>query len=506
MSYVSLWLPIPFLTRMILQIFLAGMAAGGLISVFLPPGLKSLISTADSLGLKERVITAWQLREDESCVAGLQREDARQAILNADFKRLYPLRFPVRPAILLAVFALLISVSYMMPGPARDDARRIEALKREVKEQTEPFKKVEENLEKKDTLTEKELEEIRDKIEALKAELKKARTEEDALKALSRAENELNKMDSQRQLRQLGNALGSNEMTKDLGDALKSESITDMKQALEKLGQKMEQGEISKDELAKMLEQSADQLENREMAKKLKQEAQQLASADAGSQSAVMGGLSGELSQMMGQQGSTGLGQALGKLSQALQQAKGAVSQVDNRLGTGTKTAQSGAAGGTQAGNQGNGNQMETSGDQQATMGGNGGQNESNSGGMGQSENGGGGGAGEGSTNKDAGNTGSEGSGAGRTPGERKEEEYERLYDPDRLGGENTPDMVNGQKQDGGQSQYTEAGNMPVQKGAVLPYREVLAHYREEAVSYMEDAAIPAAMKQIVKEYFESLE
>jgi len=66
--------------------------------------------------------------------------------------------------------------------------------------------------------------------------------------------------------------------------------------------------------------------------------------------------------------------------------------------------------------------------------------------------------------------------------------------------------MVSGQKQDGGQSRYTQVDNMPVQKGEVLPYREVLARYKDEAVSYMEDTFIPAAMKQIVREYFESLE
>jgi hypothetical protein len=45
-----------------------------------------------------------------------------------------------------------------------------------------------------------------------------------------------------------------------------------------------------------------------------------------------------------------------------------------------------------------------------------------------------------------------------------------------------------------------------VQKGEILPYREVLARYKDEAAFYMEDTQIPAAMKQIVRKYFESLE
>jgi hypothetical protein len=199
--------------------------------------------------------------------------------------------------------------------------------------------------------------------------------------------------------------------------------------------------------------------------------------------------------------------QAIGQITQALQKAKAAVSQVDSRIATCGGTSQRNAQGSSNQGSGESGNQdSKSAGSSQQGMQGSSvkGQGGSESG-TGQSENGGGG-AGEGSTNKDAGYTGSEGSGAGRKPGDWKEEDYERLYDPESLGGGNTPDMVSGQKQDGGQSRYTQVDNMPVQKGEVLPYREVLARYKDEAVSYMEDTFIPAAMKQIVREYFESLE
>ena len=124
----------------------------------------------------------------------------------------------------------------------------------------------------------------------------------------------------------------------------------------------------------------------------------------------------------------------------------------------------------------------------------------------GKSQDGGGSVAGEGSTNKDAGYTGSEKPGGRRDVGEGYEEEFEQLYDPDHLGGGATPSYVNGQKQDGGNSSYSQADQIPVQKGAILPYREVLTRYSNEAASYMEKTEIPAAMKEIVRKYFESLE
>ena len=42
-------------------------------SLFFIPAKKQLIMTADSLGLKERIITAWYLMGDNSEVAMLQK-------------------------------------------------------------------------------------------------------------------------------------------------------------------------------------------------------------------------------------------------------------------------------------------------------------------------------------------------------------------------------------------------------------------------------------------------
>ena len=157
LSYASLWFPVPFVTHLILYIFLAGIGAGIIISIFLLPSLKKVIAVADGLGLKERVVTAWQLREVASTVADLQREDTRKAVINTDFKKLYTLKFPVRPIAALATSALLIAVSFAVPGNAREDPRRIEVLMSEAKEQMEALEKVGKDLEKNNALGEKEL-------------------------------------------------------------------------------------------------------------------------------------------------------------------------------------------------------------------------------------------------------------------------------------------------------------------------------------------------------------
>ncbi|HHW49005.1 MAG TPA: hypothetical protein GXX14_10380 [Clostridiaceae bacterium] len=509
LAYVSLWIPVPYLVLNILYIYIAFTVASIFISILAAPGIKSLIETADSLGLKERLITAWLLKNDNSEIARLQRQDTFNAVSKTDFKSIYPIRFPTKLAIVLAVLLVITSVSFLIPSHARRAAGKMEKLQQVVNEQIKNLEKVNEELKNNKELSEAELKKILDETTRLVEELKKAKTEEDALKALSRTENELKKLDKKEQLNKIGNALMMNDMTRALGEAINNDSLTDMKQALEKLMQQLEQEEISNEELAEMLEQVAEQTGNEEVSEELKQLAEKLLSDSKESQTGALNNLDEILSGMMQSQESSGLGQAMGQLSQAMQQAKSNISRISSRLpasnqnssnsseqstgsGTGQQTAQESSKGGSNVPQGG-----QAAGSDQAAGEGLG---------AGKSPDGGGGGAGEGSTNEDAGYTGREKPGSGRKVGEGYEEKYEMLYDPDHLGGYTDPSYVSGHKQEGGTSNFTEVDNIPVQKGAILSYREVLPRYSKEAASYIEKTDIPAAMKEIVREYFKALE
>ncbi len=536
LAYASLWIPIPYLIRYIFYMYFAFAVAGIIVSLFAVPGTKNIIRTADALGLKERVTTAWQLKDDKSIIAQLQREDTFKAVSETDFKSLYPVRFPVKPAAVFAALLILTSVSFMIPGNARKTAGQIEQLQDAVKEQIEKIEKVEKELAENEALEEEELKKILEETKRLAEELKDAKTEEEALKAISRTENELKKLNLRRQLNEISDAFQMNELTRSLGDALKNDSITDMKQALEEIMHQLEQGEIPPEELAEMLKQVSEQISGTETAEQLQQISEELVSDNKEMQSTALNNLANMLEQMMQSQGSAGLGHALEQLAQLMQQAKSSISQVDRSLPSGNQS------GGTTQ-NTGNGSNLQVS-NGNGQSGSNSGQTGNASGtgqlsengqgsgsggsqGSGQSPNAGqagsgsipgsgqggsdqsnvsGGGAGQGSTNKDSGYTGRESSGGGRDPGKGYEEKYEKIYDPYRLGGDADPSYVSGQKQDSGNSSYTQADQIPVQKGEMLPYREVLTRYKDQAVSYMEEANIPLAMKEIVREYFESLE
>jgi len=80
------------------------------------------------------------------------------------------------------------------------------------------------------------------------------------------------------------------------------------------------------------------------------------------------------------------------------------------------------------------------------------------------------------------------------------------VYIPKRLGGDTKASSVKGSMSDSGDSIRYDAEGVPVEKGYMIPYNEVLQHYKDEAVTGIENHPVPPGMKEIVRDYFSSLE
>lgn len=85
-SVFSLFIVIPFVRIKLIYIIAAGAALSLIAAVILTPRKRQVLITADSLGLNERVITAWYLKDDTSPVAELQRRDMEMAVDAIDIK------------------------------------------------------------------------------------------------------------------------------------------------------------------------------------------------------------------------------------------------------------------------------------------------------------------------------------------------------------------------------------------------------------------------------------
>lgn len=500
MSLLSLFMVVPFLRVRLLVIIAVCLALSLLVAVCRRHSWKSVLIRADASGLQERVITAWSLEGVESTVAELQRQDTRSVLSSVRPQSTFRIKIEkifYIPGLVLIMLAFVLS---FVPGRFYDDTRTREALISEMKNQEKSIEeKIREEVEKREDLSQTRLKEMQEALEKLKEGFKKAKTEEDALKALAQLENEMKKLETQdavSDLQALESAMEQSPLTESLADALKKEDPGALDKALEELKKSLE-SEDNREELNETLKEAMENMGSESaLAEALQAIANQASSGNPGA-SAASGSLSEILQDAVENADSQDAGrQAAGEVSQTTRNARKAIAAVDQQVsqggqsgaGTSAEGSQSGQSQGDREGQSGQGNQP------------------GNNGSGGSSAQGrGGAGAGQGSTGEDAGYSEGDQAGAGRAPGSRKEEEYQRIYVPDHLGGEGNETSISGQKLESGSSTFNEADGAPVQKGSMLPWQEVLTQYRDEAVQSMEHQEIPAGMKSLVRDYFSSL-
>lgn len=101
----------------------------------------------------------------------------------------------------------------------------------------------------------------------------------------------------------------------------------------------------------------------------------------------------------------------------------------------------------------------------------------------------------------------SEGTGlSSKDSSEKKTGEYEKIFTSKTLGGTGKRTDLSGQKNKGGSSEITSGESSQTNKGNSLPYNQVFGEYRDKAFESMNTSNIPEGMKEIVKDYFSSLE
>jgi hypothetical protein len=97
----------------------------------------------------------------------------------------------------------------------------------------------------------------------------------------------------------------------------------------------------------------------------------------------------------------------------------------------------------------------------------------------------------------------------GNGPGDGGERTYEPIYSPYRLGGSagpdvDLPDQGNGQP---GDQVIGQGPSNPQNPGDVtVPYNEVFPAYRDAAYSAVDQGEYPVELKDVVRDYFSSLE
>lgn len=450
---LSFALPLHLRTPLLLAALalpLLGAAAG----LLWPVPLLLAARAADACGLRERAQTALALRGREDDMARLQRADALSALQGLNARKALPLRAPRRVLIAAAACLALCAALAFVPNPQDDVLRAQQQFMQKMEKPKEVLAEALKALDEAE-LDAQTMQDLRRLTGDLARELAQSRDRREALTALSRAQQQMEKL-----LNQSKNAAG---------EALGQAGLDALAQALNAAG-------ADAQSLEEALSAAAEGMDAQQLAEQLEEAAQ--SASDAAAAQALKAA-----AQALSQGSASAAAQALSQLSAQ----SAAASQLAAAM-QGAKAAAGLASGGQGASGQGQGQGQ--------------GQGAGQSQGQGQ-----GGGAGKGSTNQDQSGAGGAkgGHSAGKDPGQYNLGAYESIYDPTRLGDGGEISQSTGKVNEQGEiSELTLGPGLGDASGSV-PYDQVAGAYRDAAVQRAREAQLPAYAQQWVNDYFGAL-
>lgn len=410
---------------------------------------KETAETADALGGAERMITTMELlgKGTQNPVEEMAVADGFAKAKETDFAKLYRMRLPVKVLRVLALVVVLTIGAGFMPVRRDKDAEVYANAQLERIEQVK--------AEETPVLSKEEKKVFLEAAKALEKDLKTAKTKKAAEEAVREAQQNMKQLEKEsvsKDLKELAETLKQEEDTAALSEALEQGDEASISQAMEQLLQKMaamDKGQAAS--LAQQLAEAAENISDEELQEALKalEEALENGADPSEASEALKNAL---LSQAQ-------VNSALRSSLQKLNRNVGQQSLAKKVEGEGEST-----------GGEGQGAEGEGTG--------------------GQTGSGGSGTAGVGN--------GGQGRGFGHA-------EPEKIYTRSAAGKDGYDAQLKGTDSDEGQTTITEHRTMG-QAGTSVPYDTVYGQYRNEAMETLENSSVPYGMRELVSDYFATLE
>ena len=410
---------------------------------------KETAETADALGGAERMITTMELlgKGAQNPAEEMAVADGFAKAREMDFAKLYRMRLPVKVLRVLAlVVVLTIGAGFM---PVRRDAEA-EAYANAQLERIEQVKK-----EETPELSKEEKKVFLEAAKALEKDLKTAKTKKAAEEAVREAQQNMKQLEKEsvsKDLKELAETLKQEESTAALSEALEQGDSSAISKAMEQLLQKM--AAMDKGQAASLAQQLAEAVENISDA--------ELQEALKALEEALENGADPS-------EAGEALKNALLSQAQMNSALRSSLQKLNCNVGQ-QSLAKKVESNGESPGGEGQGSEGEGTG--------------------GQTTNGGNGGTGTG--------TGGQGRGFGHA-------EPEKIYTRSAAGKDGYDAQLKGTDSEEGQTTITEHRTMG-QAGTSVPYDTVYGQYRNEAMETLESSSVPYGMRELVSDYFATLE
>lgn len=412
--------------------------------IFKRPDIYEVAKIGDTLGFKERFITAIELSNSNDTMYLLVLKDAIEQAKSANFNSLYKINISSKKYIALIVALIATVVSGFIPVIETDKINKQANLEQIVNDKLEEIDELSKQIENN---------KLKEQLKELSKELKKVSSEAEVIKAVQKAQYKLKEIENKtapKSIKELGQQLAKNELTKQLGQNLQNLSANKLKNDLDNLKNKLQN--MSADELKKLandMQTLAQQLEQDNNLKSLISSfSEALASTNLEQINNSLDALGSELDKTLSE--SKELKEAIDKINKILNDNKSSTNQnVDNTTSDSNSQTQNG-----------NSNSNKSNGGDGGTP--------ASGRGMGSIE------------NKDG------------TMNNSKNLETEKVY-------------IKGELNESGKIEKIEQkGDGDV--GQIIRYDRVYNEYKQEALKSLNDESIPDGMKNLVEDYFSSLE
>ena len=432
----------------------------GLAIAFRPSPAWSARLLDSRLGLRDRLSTAWELRDDSGSLPALQRRDALRKLEGytpAGAIPLWPGRMRVLAlAGLVVAFALLL----LLPNPQLAALQQREAFQASISRQVKSIEQLSKEIDGQQAIPAQLRQQIEKILQQALAQLQQTSNSNQAQQILAQAQGKLNQLrNPQASTQAQAQAAAaqslqssSNANLKATGTALGGNDLKSLNNALQKLTSSLSgMTPQQRSQLAQQIEAAANQAGgDPQLSSALHQLAKAVADGTSSDISDATRAVEDAAAQESASQSAT---KSIDQASQSLQQAA-------NSLTASTDTSTSAKA-------------VNGSGQQP-------GQGQTNKG------------QGQGSGQSQSPSQGTQGS-SGQSSGGSKTGKSEQVYVP-------------GQQSTGTSSITSDGGSGTVQQGSDVSYAQVLALYMQMAHDQIDNSAIPPDLKALVQEYYNSLE
>ncbi len=458
---------------------------GVIYGAFKAPSNTKAALKVDGLGLQERTLTAVELIGEQSTFAVLEKEDTLKHLKNVNLKKSLPIKPNKRHLAICLVLMSALLFSAFIPNPMADKARELNKLNQQVANQQKKVNQIAKKVNKNSKLTAEQKKEVEKKLQELRKELLAAKSQKDIEKALQKSQKKLEFLsakytDSKEKLDKLTNTLSQNKATKPLADLIKKNDEKQLKDSIKQTAEalkKMDKEQLK--ELAKQLSELSEKVKaDPKLAQALSELAKKLADGELGDVSESLEQLSDSISDLMSDDN---MKEALEELSKQLGQMKQGQQEGDDGQITGSNQGSGQSQGQGQGQGQGKG------------------QGQGNGGGVGD-------GTDMGEENPTPIEPGTSGGIQKKDGSTKKMGEYEQIFTSKTLGVEGEKSNLTGQKDKGGSTEQITTDKSQTIRGDSVPYNQVFGQYEQEALDSMNATDIPAGMKDLVKDYFTSLE